>query len=242
MAPARSVRCPRPSCARSTTAHGSMPPRRQPEVAALAADPENSALTTLSDLIGLAVDSGREVALVLETKHPTRFVGAVERAVAELLDEHGIGGRPGTGRPWATVMSFSTLAVRRFARLRPDILVVQLVDAGRHTGMCSRRRTRKPRPGSTSRSCAARPSLSMSSERWAVRCTCGPSTPTRTSHCASTLGSTRSSPTDLVRSGDGPGSRGRGLAPPVGLPGARRGVPQADPLPGGWHVGRSRAA
>lgn len=105
-------------------------PGVSPEVAALAADPENSALTTLADLIGLAVDSGREVALVLETKHPTRFVGAVERAVAELLDEHDIGGRPGTGRPWATVMSFSTLAVRRFARLRPDIPVVQLVDAG----------------------------------------------------------------------------------------------------------------
>lgn len=95
----------------------------------LANTPENCRIATFRDVLDLAVACGREVGIAAETKHPTKFVGAVEHAVAKVLGEYGLGGVPGTGRPWVHLMSFSPLAVRRFALVRPDVPVVQLIDA-----------------------------------------------------------------------------------------------------------------
>ncbi len=87
-------------------------------------------LVTLHELCELALDAGRPVGLAIETKHPTRHGGRVERAVAELLRDHGLAHPVAPGRSWARMMSFSTLAVRRIAGLVPGMPTVQLVANG----------------------------------------------------------------------------------------------------------------
>ena len=87
-------------------------------------------LVTLHELVELALDAGRPVGLAIETKHPTRSGGRVERAVAELLRDHGLAHPVTPGRPWARMMSFSTLALRRIAALVPGLPTVQLVASG----------------------------------------------------------------------------------------------------------------
>jgi glycerophosphoryl diester phosphodiesterase len=85
-------------------------------------------LLTLRTLLGLVRDCGRDVGLAVETKHPTRYGGLVERALAELLDEFGWA-RPLPGRTSPVrVMSFSLLAVRRMRQLTPDLPLVLLMD------------------------------------------------------------------------------------------------------------------
>src|SRR5664279_1028429 len=70
-------------------------------------------LLTLRRLLALVRDCGRDVDLAIETKHPTRYGGLVERALAELLEEFGWA-RPAPGaRSPVRMMSFSLLAVRR---------------------------------------------------------------------------------------------------------------------------------
>ena len=85
-------------------------------------------LLTLRTLLGLVRDCGREVELAIETKHPTRYGGLVERTLAEVLDEFGWA-RPLPGRTSPVrVMSFSLLAVRRMRQLTPDLPLVLLMD------------------------------------------------------------------------------------------------------------------
>lgn len=85
-------------------------------------------LLTLRTLLGLVRDCGRDVGLAIETKHPTRYGGLVERTLAELLDEFGWA-RPLPGRTSPVrVMSFSLLAVRRMRQLTPDLPLVLLMD------------------------------------------------------------------------------------------------------------------
>jgi glycerophosphoryl diester phosphodiesterase len=92
---------------------------------------------TLEMLLELVHDSGRDVRLVIETKHPTRYAGLVEKTLVELLDRFGIAGRPGPparlrDRPnldsRVVVMSFAPTAVRRVRMLAPDIPTVLLMD------------------------------------------------------------------------------------------------------------------
>lgn len=90
-------------------------------------DPDNRQLVTLRELIQLAVGAGREVGLAIETKHPSRFGGRVEQEVARLLGEHGLDGRRRPGMPWARVMSFSQLAIRRIVELCPSVPAVYLM-------------------------------------------------------------------------------------------------------------------
>lgn len=92
-----------------------------------ARDPQWGRLLTLRELIELAMDAGREVGLAVETKHPTRFGGKVEHEVAALLREFGLTGPRREGRPWARVMSFSQLAVRRMSSLCPQLPIVYLM-------------------------------------------------------------------------------------------------------------------
>lgn len=91
---------------------------------------DRSHLLTLRRLLGLIGDhaaAGRPVQVAIETKHPTRYGGLVERAVVELLDGLGWSGRDGTTSP-VRVMSFSVLAVRRMRRLAPDLPLVLLME------------------------------------------------------------------------------------------------------------------
>jgi glycerophosphoryl diester phosphodiesterase len=62
--------------------------------------------------------------MAIETKHPTRFGGLVEKRLVEMLREFGWD-QPGSP---VRVMSFSFTALQRVERLAPDIQLVQLFD------------------------------------------------------------------------------------------------------------------
>jgi glycerophosphoryl diester phosphodiesterase len=88
------------------------------------ADPELSRVLTLRRLLETAAAYPRRVELAIETKHPTRYAGLVERRLVRLLDEFGWAGRDSPVR----VMSFSWVALRRIRRLAPDLDLVLLMD------------------------------------------------------------------------------------------------------------------
>lgn len=85
---------------------------------------------TLDALLRLALDAGRPLRVLVETKHPARFGGTVERRLVETLVRHGLHTTAGArDRGVAvSVMSFSPLAVRRVRVLAPDIETVFLFD------------------------------------------------------------------------------------------------------------------
>jgi glycerophosphoryl diester phosphodiesterase len=87
-------------------------------------DPELGKVLTLRRLLETARDYPRTVELAIETKHPTRYAGLVERRLVELLDEFGWAGADSPAR----VMSFSWIALRRVRRLAPDLRLVFLMD------------------------------------------------------------------------------------------------------------------
>lgn len=81
-------------------------------------------ILTLRELVAFCRDRPQPLGLMVETKHPSRFVWQVERAVvAELVQ--GLG--PYLDRlPLVAGMSFSPVAVRRFAALAPRMQRVRL--------------------------------------------------------------------------------------------------------------------
>jgi glycerophosphoryl diester phosphodiesterase len=87
-------------------------------------DEDTRRVLTLRRLLEMARDYDRPVDLAIETKHPTRYAGLVERRLVELLDSVGWAGR---GSP-ARVMSFSPVALTRVQKLAPDLEVVLLID------------------------------------------------------------------------------------------------------------------
>lgn len=78
--------------------------------------------------------TGRRVELAIETKHPTRYGGLVEKRVVELLSEYGWAGHDAPVR----VMSFSHTALQRVERLAPELRLVQLVERSRNWSFLSR--------------------------------------------------------------------------------------------------------
>jgi glycerophosphoryl diester phosphodiesterase len=95
------------------------------------ADPERGRLLTLRRLLDVLVAEEREVVTLIETKHPTRYRGKVERSLVALLDEMGLADGRRPGRPDVRVMSFSATALRRVRRLAPAVPLVLLVEEGR---------------------------------------------------------------------------------------------------------------
>lgn len=87
-------------------------------------DRELSAVLTLRRLLETVADYPGKVGLAIETKHPTRFSGLVERRLVEVLDEFGWAG---AGSP-VRVMSFSLVALRRVRRLSEHLDLVFLMD------------------------------------------------------------------------------------------------------------------
>lgn len=87
-------------------------------------DEEHRKVLTLRRLFEAVRDYERPVDLAVETKHPTRYAGLVERRLVELLAEHGWTGRDSPVR----VMSFSWVALTRLRRLAPDLERVLLID------------------------------------------------------------------------------------------------------------------
>src|SRR5690606_26830412 len=97
-------------------------------------DPERSRVLTLRKLFETVADAGRRIELAIETKHPTRYGGLVERRLATLVEEFGWSGVDSPVR----VMSFSHTALQRMRRLAPRIQLVQLVEKAHHWPMLRR--------------------------------------------------------------------------------------------------------
>ncbi|MEQ4521725.1 glycerophosphodiester phosphodiesterase family protein [Nocardioides kribbensis] len=87
-------------------------------------DPAHDTVLTLRRLCEVAADYDRRVELAIETKHPTRYGGLVERRLVDVLRDFGWD-RPGTP---ARVMSFSHTALQRVERLAPAVPLVMLLD------------------------------------------------------------------------------------------------------------------
>lgn len=87
-------------------------------------DEEARKVLTMRRLLEMVRDYDRPVDLAIETKHPTRYAGLVERRLVEALDDFGWAEK---GSP-ARVMSFSWVALSRIKRLAPDLEVVLLLD------------------------------------------------------------------------------------------------------------------
>ncbi|QBR92773.1 glycerophosphodiester phosphodiesterase [Nocardioides euryhalodurans] len=88
-------------------------------------------MLTLRRLMETVADCGRRVDLAIETKHPTRYGGLVERRLVDLLRHFGWH-RPGSP---VRVMSFSYVALQRVQRMAPDVRLVMLIDKARHWPM-----------------------------------------------------------------------------------------------------------
>ena len=87
-------------------------------------DEELDRVLTLRKLLETVADYDRRVEVAIETKHPTRYGGLVEKRLVEMLRDFGWD-KPGSP---VRVMSFSFTALQRVERLAPDIQLVQLVE------------------------------------------------------------------------------------------------------------------
>lgn len=90
-------------------------------------DPELVKVLTLRKLLETVADCDRRIEIAIETKHPTRYAGLVERRLAQMLRDFGWQGAHSPVR----MMSFSSAAVQRMSKLTPDLQLVQLVDTVR---------------------------------------------------------------------------------------------------------------
>ena len=93
-------------------------------------DESRTGLLTLRTLLAALLDATDTIKFAIETKHPTRFGGYVERELVDTLGYFGLANRR-RGDPEATrvrVMSFSILAVRRLHGLAPRIPSVLLME------------------------------------------------------------------------------------------------------------------
>jgi len=90
-------------------------------------DLDRAAVLTLDRLLELVVDAEHKPELLIETKHPTRYAGLVERRLVQTLDRFGLAHpRLGSQTP-IKVMSFSQLSLRRMRQLAPSVRTVLLM-------------------------------------------------------------------------------------------------------------------
>ena len=74
-------------------------------------------MLTLRRLLEMVADYEHRVEVAIETKHPTRYAGLVEKRLVEMLRDFGW---DRAGAP-VRVMSFSFTALQRVERLAPDV-------------------------------------------------------------------------------------------------------------------------
>lgn len=95
-------------------------------------DTERRTVLTLERLLQLALDSrtpdGRPVELHIETKHPTRYGGLVERSLVDLLGRYGVATPLSRSVSPVTVMSYAATSLRRVHALAPLLPTVYLMD------------------------------------------------------------------------------------------------------------------
>ena len=90
-------------------------------------DQDRNRLLTLRRLLSAVTASDRPLGLTIETKHPTRYAGLVERQLARMLAEFGLDTPRQPGDHWVRMMSFSQLAVQRMRQLSPHVPAVLLM-------------------------------------------------------------------------------------------------------------------
>src|SRR4051812_24112407 len=95
-----------------------------------APDPDDrlDKVLTLRTLLETVADYDRRVEVAVETKHPTRYAGLVERRLVEQLRHFGW---DRLGSP-VRVMSFSRTALLRVERMAPGVPLVMLVERAQH--------------------------------------------------------------------------------------------------------------
>lgn len=87
-------------------------------------DRDRTQILTLKKLLEAVKDHDRYIEVAIETKHPTRYAGLVEKRLVHLLDHFGWAGTKSPVR----VMSSSQLSLRRMRDLAPDLPVVLLME------------------------------------------------------------------------------------------------------------------
>ena len=92
------------------------------------ADHDHGRVLTLEDLVQLVVDHERPVQMHIETKHPTRYGGLVEKALVELLDRYGLAHPLTRSVSQVTVMSFSSISLKRVHAMAPSLPTVFLME------------------------------------------------------------------------------------------------------------------
>jgi glycerophosphoryl diester phosphodiesterase len=91
-------------------------------------DRDRGRVLTLERLLQLALDHARPVQLHIETKHPTRYGGLVERALVDLLERYGLAKPLARSVSRVTVMSFAPTSLRRMHVMAPVVPTVLLMD------------------------------------------------------------------------------------------------------------------
>lgn len=92
-------------------------------------DRDRSGVLTLERLLQLVTDADHRVELHVETKHPTRYAGRVERTLAELISKYGIATDCAVdGWCPVTVMSFAPIGLRRMHAYAPGVPTVLLME------------------------------------------------------------------------------------------------------------------
>ena len=79
--------------------------------------PERTQLLTLKRLLITALERNPSIRFAIETKHPVRYGGYVERELVDVLARFSLDTPGRDGVPPVRMMSFSWLAVRRMQRL-----------------------------------------------------------------------------------------------------------------------------
>ncbi len=102
------------------------------------ADRSLDGVLTLRKLLETVADYDRRVEVAIETKHPTRYGGLVEKRVCEMLHDFGWAAPAGPEPSPVRVMSFSFTALQRMERLAPAVRLVQLIDKPREWTMLHR--------------------------------------------------------------------------------------------------------
>lgn len=91
-----------------------------------------STVLTLERLLEVVHDAGRPLKLLIETKHPTRYGGLVEKELVRVLTRFGWASEPAApevAHP-ITIMSFASVALRRIRLLAPSVPLALLLERG----------------------------------------------------------------------------------------------------------------
>jgi glycerophosphoryl diester phosphodiesterase len=95
-------------------------------------DPERGKVLTFERLLQLVLDhresSGRRVQLQVETKHPTRYGGLVERNLVDVLDRYGLLRPVSRSVSSVAVLSYAPTSLRRIHAMAPLIPTVYNMD------------------------------------------------------------------------------------------------------------------